>query len=153
MIRPERKAASGHAPQVGLGGARPILAMTDVGACRMLLDCWNFADPWYYIQPQCDSKAGNTCLTAGLWESRLMLWQRLELECEELSVRTRSLWNLLLSSFISFFFMINIFILHHSSWNSNFTAKVISQQLKMDSMIIFLSWLFWVCVNLVSMHE
>lgn len=103
MIRPERKAASGHAPQVGLGGARPILAMTDVGACWMLLDCWNFADPWYYIQPQCDSKAGNTCLTAGLWESRLMLWQRLELECEELSVRTRSLWNLLLSSFISFF--------------------------------------------------
>lgn len=138
MIRPERTAANSHAPQVGLGGTRPILAMTDVGACWMLLDCWNFADPWYYIQPQCYSKASKTCLTAGLWESRLMLWQRLELECEELSDRTRSLWNLLLSSSISFFFVINIFILHHSSWNSNFTAKVISQQPKMDSMIIFL---------------
>lgn len=41
--------------------------------------------------------------------------------------------------FYFIFFMINIFILRHSSWNSNFTAKVISQQPKMDSMVIFLS--------------
>lgn len=40
--------------------------------------------------------------------------------------------------FYFIFFMINIFIHRHSSWNSNFTAKVISQQPKVDSMIIFL---------------
>lgn len=79
MFARRETAATGRSPWDGLKG----FAVTDAGAQRTLPDCWNFADPWYYIQPQCDSNASNTCVTAGLWENRLTLWPRLDLECEE----------------------------------------------------------------------